>query len=931
MTKLLQFTILSLLTVVALAPQNAEAAIIITTSAMRDDISSGLVGHWTFDGKDCGATYCVDKSTGGNTGTFVGNVHSVTGKLGQAMYFDGIDDGVLIGTSPAIDAGDFTLSAWIKTRSTASAGGVITNDSNGNGIISLRVVSGNAFGQVRTISNTGLTSITGTKVNDGNWHQIALTKSGTSVVLYRDGVSDGSGTTVAGDLQASDWYLGIRDGLAHDFEGVIDDARIYDRALSGAEIATLYKYGGTPNATLNSTTRPDPISTSGLVGHWTFDASSIFGSKALDSSGTGNTATTSGISLVAGKIGQALGFNLTTPPPTTSGLVAWWSMDTNTISSEAISDLSGSGKTATLVGNHTHPDGKIGQAIDFTDANTYASFSDTGFPTGTANRSLTAWIKTSTAANQEFFTYGATVDTGKTWYAYVYNLGSGCNGNPDTGGQYALLVGTGGANSNVCDQTSLIDGSWHFIAVSATGATQSLYVDGVFKVSGVPSPVDGNNTILSSGKIGNNAGTSFVGSIDDMRFYNRALSANEITTLYNNKPASVALSPSPLSTSIDTFSTMSVGTWVRYASSTGTQILMRKADTTTDDNSYVLKSNGTNFQFIVGTGSATTITGSTVIVPNKWYHVMGVADGSNMYLYVDGAQEATSAKTGTITTGTSNNWGQSLFFGSNDAPINFLIGTLDDPRIYSRALSATEVAKLYTQGKARVQINSTDHINKTLTSGLVGHWTFDGKDCGATYCIDKSGSGNTGTSTSKQATVGKIGQAWAFDGSADSPMFVAHDSSLALTTAGTVSIWAKSSGLQETLAGLVSKNSGTGAANGSYFMYWYNNTNVNFIVSNGASFYNAAYDFSPIANTGWNHFVGTWDGINVRLYINGKELASTPAAVSAQSLDIRLKIGGATFDDGDTTSEFSGSLDDARIYNRALSAAEIAELYKLGR
>ncbi len=98
---------------------------------------------------------------------------------------------------------------------------------------------------------------------------------------------------------------------------------------------------------------------------------------------------------------------------------------------------------------------------------------------------------------------------------------------------------------------------------------------------------------------------------------------------------------------------------------------------------------------------------------------------------------------------------------------NFFSGRIDDVRIYNRVLKADEIAQLYKLGTA-----NAGHSNTTAVSnGLVGYWTFDGGvtnwTTGTTQ--DVSGTGNTGSlstmSTSSSPTVGKIGQAFTFNGS----------------------------------------------------------------------------------------------------------------------------------------------------------------------
>jgi Concanavalin A-like lectin/glucanases superfamily len=100
-------------------------------------------------------------------------------------------------------------------------------------------------------------------------------------------------------------------------------------------------------------------------------------------------------------------------------------------------------------------------------------------------------------------------------------------------------------------------------------------------------------------------------------------------------------------------------------------------------------------------------------------------------------------------------------------------GLIDDVRIYNRALSPDEIKRLYitgAAGKLGVAAN-----NDSLAQGLVGYWTFDGKDMAGAMGItsartayDRSGNGNNGkywNATNTPAVNGKLGQALEFDGS----------------------------------------------------------------------------------------------------------------------------------------------------------------------
>ena len=70
----------------------------------------------------------------------------------------------------------------------------------------------------------------------------------------------------------------------------------------------------------------------------------------------------------------------------------------------------------------------------------------------------------------------------------------------------------------------------------------------------------------------------------------------------------------------------------------------------------------------------------------------------------------------------------------------------------------------------------------------------------------------------------------------------------------------------------------------------------------------------------WSHLAMTWDGLTVRVYVNGAQVSSSALAGTAMTSTSPLRIGG----NGVWPEWFSGVIDEVRVYNRALSAAEIA-------
>jgi hypothetical protein len=109
--------------------------------------------------------------------------------------------------------------------------------------------------------------------------------------------------------------------------------------------------------------------------------------------------------------------------------------------------------------------------------------------------------------------------------------------------------------------------------------------------------------------------------------------------------------------------------------------------------------------------------------------------------------------------------------GSYANATSFFNGTLDDVRVYNRALSASEVKQIYNEGTgAKVNASTqTTQGSGSLSQGLVGLWTMDGADT-TDKIYDRSGNNNngyfnSGTATSSAKTIGKLGQALKFSGS----------------------------------------------------------------------------------------------------------------------------------------------------------------------
>jgi len=208
-----------------------------------------------------------------------------------------------------------------------------------------------------------------------------------------------------------------------------------------------------------------------------------------------------------------------------------------------------------------------------------------------------------------------------------------------------------------------------------------------------------------------------------------------------------------------------------------------------------------------------------------------------------------------------------------------------------------------------------------FTHGLVGYWKFD--EGSGTTASDSSGYGNTGTLSTGASTpgwtTGKVGGALSFDG-VDDYVEVPDSPSIRNWPDGiTVEIWAKSNTENWNSYGmLVSKRD-------SFILYPVTDTKALYWYIIGTAWWSVAYVI-PEDIRNWHHYVGTYSADRyLRLYMDGELVASPMGPYGAIADDEGIMAIGR--DDGFTDRNFNGLIDEVRMYNRALSGAEIKAIY----
>ena len=212
---------------------SSNAVLTLITSTPCLEPPSGLLGWWSAEGN------AADR-TGMNSGTLVGNATYDPGYAGQCFVFDGNGAAVSLPNRPDLQLQALTVELWVKRGSatlsshSGNSGFLFTLGGSGLGIFDggdlFWRYSGFAYGAAGVI-------------NDTNWHNVAATATSTGASIYVDGISVG-GSGAPQSFSFSDAAIGALGGsVSNTFYGAIDEAALFNRLLSPAEIQSIYSAG----------------------------------------------------------------------------------------------------------------------------------------------------------------------------------------------------------------------------------------------------------------------------------------------------------------------------------------------------------------------------------------------------------------------------------------------------------------------------------------------------------------------------------------------------------------------------------------------------------------------------------------------------------------------------------------------------------------
>lgn len=945
-------------------------------SSQAGSLTNGLVGQWSMDGQDVNwsDTYEVkDTSGNANDGDSVNmsTASVVPGRIGQALTFDGVNQQISIGTVAAFgNQATRTISTWIKPSGLTTYRGIV-----GAGVGSFQICSNDGTdcpgttGRLvyyHTFSGTDGKWILGVdSVKANEWAHVVVTydRSSTSndPVIYVNGVSQ-SVTELTTPTGTADSEVSFNVSIGYDgyayAMGAIDDVRIYNRVLSAAEIAGLYDMGK-----VKLDTRPgDDVLEEGLAGYWKLDESS--GTSAADASGNASTGTLTNMEdpgdWVAGQVGPyALDFDGTneylsvTDPASgvldfdvrgTGGgqdlltLTGWFNRDTfandHTVVAKKNDQSTGIGYIVWIDGT----DDRLWVQLygDNAVASTIAS-SRTFTATGWHHFAVVIGLEPTGGDQPQIYIDGTNdsdLGTGSGYQHYVWDMSNALAfriaaesdaGNPFDGKidevrvyhralsaeEVALLY----RETHPDDPDTHLVGHWTFDGTDVSGTTAIDRGRGgnVGTLSGSPA--------VSPGRLGQ--ALRFDGTDDYV---------------------SVAHS-----SSINLSNTISISFWVKNSVTQEYNRQIAK-EPGGGGGSYGWAIYGNGGYVELSTSGGNPGLNSTDFGPalydGSWHHIVWTLDNGNWTYTRDGGVITGS---GTYAHGTGFGNTNPLVIGKHGVTASeYFLGALDDVRIYDTALTATQIVDLYRAGGGKAIAASSG--NDTLRSGLVGQWSLDGQDVDwsatTTEVKDDSGNANHGDATNMSAASaapGRIGQALNFDGVND---YVDAGDPVALRDIEdqggggmSISAWIKPRTSGGSGKGhIVGKsNNDSGAGDGSWGLSVDTSSNrLSFAHSRATQPIAALINNGWVANQ-WEHIVVTFNGGTVAataigFYIDGA-LQGTHTYDQDGSGAFVSDAGNTFFiGAGDTGGwYFDGAIDDVRVYNRVITAAEVTQLYNLGR
>ncbi|MEL7497637.1 MAG: LamG-like jellyroll fold domain-containing protein [Planctomycetota bacterium] len=214
------------------------------------DITSNLVAHYELE--ENGGSTTADSTVNNNDGTLTNSPawDSDAAVGSYSLNFDGDASAnnafVNVADDPTLDfSGDFTVAFWYNSNTAQANNTRIVGSHDGNDGFTVHANADGSLNFFLQGSNDSATQTqTGGFINDDTWHHVVAVRSADSLRLYVDKYTSGVTATTFGTVDPSaPFTLGAASSTVSDFEGKLDDVRIYTRALTASDVDELYALG----------------------------------------------------------------------------------------------------------------------------------------------------------------------------------------------------------------------------------------------------------------------------------------------------------------------------------------------------------------------------------------------------------------------------------------------------------------------------------------------------------------------------------------------------------------------------------------------------------------------------------------------------------------------------------------------------------------
>ena len=856
-------------------------AISTPTFAACTSAPPGLVAWWGGDNNSLDII-------GDQNGTPMSGASYATGLTNQAFSLDGTDDYIDIPTTTAQLINDTagSIVTWVKPASVSGNDIIISLGGNKPG----EGIGLGIWGNVRIwhyLSTYDWQSNVPVAANE--WTHLVYTWDATTERIYKNGVlSDSRPRNFSYNPENARIGHGWWGDSANAFPGMIDELQLYDRTLTDAEISRLF---------------------------------------AANSSGVCRPCTAR-----------------------PAGLVAWWQGEDNA------ADINNA-YNGTLVGNTHFVSGKVKRAFDFDGNGDLVRLPKSPvWNFGTGSFSLNAWFNSSDAGIQNIISYHEYSNTQANWYL---RLNAGII-------QFVIgEIGSGSTHYTVLNSNSSFnDGNWHFVSAvrDAVSGELRLYVDG--KVAATPLPDPGYNIVgtvdmypsIGAAGMDSSLFEYFNGQIDEVSVYNRALSEAEAASIYNagstgkcacaNPPNDMVgwwggdgnaadiigdnqgtptngatyttgkvgeafsldgvddFISIPDSDSLDITDTITLSTWI-YRNDNRTNAGLLTKGSINVLGVYELAVYEGRFYFRLN-GYDLNLPSISSIPVGVWTHVAGTYDGSTAKIYINGVLDNSQPYSTPIQT---NDLPLNLGFYGN--PSRYFNGAMDEVQIFNRALTEFEIRAIYLADDLGVCHQCTYRPGNAIS------WWQGQYDASDYMGVDDGTLVNGAT-----FAAGKVGNAFSFDGIDDRIDFSTSSGDFGNSEFSVEFLIRYAGGEQSQLNNYVLGKSNPDTGQGWDIRLNDDSSANGKLVVTGVNGWSFNIYSQPLNPDQWYHVALVGNATDVKLYINGSvQGSSSRSTISSAPNPFRMGMTSAF-----GGSPFAGMIDEAAIYNRALSAKEVAAI-----